>query len=42
MADQPGEVSPLSAVYLEGRVLPRKVRALIDFAADDIRAADIL
>ena len=28
---------PLSAVYLEGRVLPRKVRALIDFAARDIR-----
>jgi DNA-binding transcriptional LysR family regulator len=42
MADQPGEVSPLSAVYLEGRVLPRKVRALIDFAADDIRAQEIL
>lgn len=27
---------PLAAVYLEGRVLPRKVRALIDFAAGDI------
>ena len=37
-----GETIPLSAVYLEGRVLPRKVRALIDFAAEDIRAADIL
>ncbi|MDP3196946.1 LysR family transcriptional regulator [Tabrizicola sp.] len=42
LPDQPGEVSPLSAVYLEGRVLPRKVRALIDFAADDIRGADLL
>lgn len=42
LPDQPGEASPLSAVYLEGRVLPRKVRALIDFAADDIRAADNL
>jgi DNA-binding transcriptional LysR family regulator len=42
MADKPGEASPLSAVYLEGRVLPRKVRALIDFAAEDIRVADIL
>lgn len=42
LPDQPGEAGPLSAVYLEGRVLPRKVRALIDFAADDIRAADIL
>ncbi|MEX5729380.1 DNA-binding transcriptional LysR family regulator [Rhodovulum iodosum] len=36
------ETGPLSAVYLEGRVLPRKVRALIDFAAEDIRAAGIL
>ena len=42
LADHPVELSPLSAVYLEGRVLPRKVRALIDFAAEDIRAADIL
>lgn len=29
---------PLSAVWLEGAVLPRKVRALIDFAAEDLRA----
>lgn len=42
MQDHLGESSPLNAVYLEGRVLPRKVRALIDFAAEDIRAADIL
>jgi DNA-binding transcriptional LysR family regulator len=42
LPDHPGESSPLSAVYLEGRVLPRKVRALIDFAADDIRRSDIL
>lgn len=34
--------SPVSAVYLEGRVLPRKVRALIDFAAEDIRQAGVL
>lgn len=40
--DHAGETSPLSAVYLEGRVLPRKVRALIDFAAEDIKSADIL
>ena len=40
--DHPGETSPLNAVYLEGRVLPRKVRALIDFAAEDIKALDIL
>ena len=37
-----GETGPLSAVYLEGRSLPRKVRALIDFALDDIAAADVL
>lgn len=42
LTDHPGETGPLSAVYLEGRVLPRKVRALIDFAAEDLRAADIL
>lgn len=42
LPDHPGEASPLNAVYLEGRVLPRKIRALIDFAAEDLRAADIL
>lgn len=36
------EASFVSAVYLEGRVLPRKVRALIDFAVEDIRSAGIL
>ena len=42
LADHPGEIGPLSAVYLEGRVLPRKLRALIDFAVEDIRSANIL
>ena len=28
---------PLSAVYLQGNVLPQKVRALIDFALEDIK-----
>lgn len=42
LPDHPGETGPLNAVYLEGRVLPRKVRALIDFAAEDIKALDIL
>lgn len=37
-----GESGPISAVYLEGRALPRKIRALIDFASEDIRAAGIL
>ena len=37
-----GETGPVSAVYLEGRALPRKVRALIDFALIDIRTVDIL
>ena len=27
---------PISAVYLEGRTLPRKIRALIDFAVEDM------
>jgi DNA-binding transcriptional LysR family regulator len=36
------EPLPVSAVYLEGRSLPRKVRALIDFAAQDIRSAEVL
>ena len=30
---------PVSAVYLEGRALPRKIRALIDFAVQDIRSS---
>lgn len=28
---------PFSAVYLAGNILPRKVRALIDFAVDDVQ-----
>ena len=31
-----GERGDIAAVYLEGRTLPRKVRALIDFAIQDI------
>ncbi|MCB1330395.1 MAG: LysR family transcriptional regulator [Maritimibacter sp.] len=34
-----GMAGPITAVYLEGRTLPRKVRALIDFAVDDIAGA---
>lgn len=30
---------PVSAIYLEGRTLPRKVRALIDFAYEDAKRA---
>lgn len=37
-----GESAPVGAVYLEGRTLPRKVRALIDFAVEDIRATGLL
>jgi len=37
-----GAPAPVSVVYLEGRRLPRKVRALIEFATADIRASDIL
>ena len=42
MPDVEGEAAPVSAVYLEGRSLPRKVRALIDFAAEDISLAGVL
>ncbi|WBU59289.1 LysR family transcriptional regulator [Paracoccus albus] len=37
-----GSTAPLNAVYLEGRAVPRKIRALIDFAKKDIAAARIL
>ena len=37
-----GDTSTVNAVYLEGRSLPRKIRALIDFAAVDIRSANVL
>jgi DNA-binding transcriptional LysR family regulator len=42
LTDHPTEEGLLNAVYLENRVLPRKVRALIDFAVEDIKALDIL
>lgn len=34
-------LTPLSAVWLEGRALPRKLRALIDFAREDLRRSGI-
>lgn len=37
-----GDTAPIGAVYLEGRALPLKVRALIDFAVEDIRSAGVL
>ncbi|MGP3725404.1 LysR family transcriptional regulator [Cereibacter sphaeroides] len=37
-----GAVVPVNAVYLEGRSLPQKVRALIDFALEDIRQSGVL
>ncbi len=36
------ESGSVGAVYLEGRTLPRKVRALIDFALDDIKTASLM
>lgn len=42
LPDYAGESGPVSAVYLEGSALPRKIRALIDFAFEDIRAAGAL
>lgn len=40
--DYNGEIIPVSAVYLEGRALPRKVRALIDFAKNDMQRYEVL
>ena len=37
LEDYETETGPVGAVYLEGRALPRKVRALIDFAVTDIK-----
>lgn len=37
-----GAATSVSAVYLEGRTLPRKVRALIDFVVADIRSSGVL
>lgn len=37
-----GDTNPVSAVYLSGRSLPRKIRALVDFASADIRSASVL
>ena len=34
--------NPISAVYLEGRTLPRKVRALIDFALEDVQRSGLV
>lgn len=42
LADYTSEAGNLNAVYLEGRTLPRKVRALIDFAARDLGHVGIL
>lgn len=40
--DHHSEIAPIGAVYLEGRTLPRKVRALIEFAAEDIKASNVM
>ncbi|MDU8912334.1 LysR family transcriptional regulator [Aestuariicoccus sp. MJ-SS9] len=37
-----GERGDIAAVYLEGRALPRKVRALIDFAVADMKASPLV
>ena len=42
LTDYDTETAPITAVYLEGRALPRKIRALIEFAASDIRQSGIV
>ncbi|TLP45030.1 MULTISPECIES: LysR family transcriptional regulator [Cohaesibacter] len=42
LPDYQMESHPISAVYLSGTVLPRKVRGLIDFALADIRDKGLL
>jgi len=33
---------PFNVIYLEGNILPRKVRALIDFAIEDVKTSELL
>ncbi|MGR3408362.1 substrate binding domain-containing protein, partial [Roseovarius indicus] len=42
LQDFQGLAVEINAVYLEGRALPRKIRALIDFAVEDIRLSGTL
>ncbi len=42
MQSHTSDVAAVNAVYLEGRTLPRKIRALIDFAVEDIKTASML
>lgn len=39
--DYKGETSRVSAIYLEGHSLPKKIRALIEFAVKDIQAENL-
>lgn len=41
LPDWQGSASPINAVYLEGRGLPAKLRALIDFAQKEFRDAGL-
>lgn len=42
LPDYEGVTVPLSIVYLEGRALPRKLRALIDFAAQEAKESPLV
>lgn len=42
LTDFPRPVHPVTIVYLEGRTLSRRVRALIDFVRADIRTAGVV
>ncbi|WP_339107042.1 LysR family transcriptional regulator [Thioclava sp. GXIMD4216] len=42
LPEETGETYPVNIVYLEGQRLPRKLRALIDFAQEDMKQSGIL
>lgn len=42
LEDHTTDRGPINAVYIEGRALPRKVRALIEFAAKDFKGSGLL
>jgi hypothetical protein len=42
VTDFDGLSVPLNAIQIEGRSLPRKIRALFDFAVEDNRRSEVM